>query len=123
MKLKILEILSKDISDSEKADLIIAEVNSSASAPIEERREAFRKKVWSWYFKNGKSLYSSQEIDSFISVWSALSPDLKNMKFEKEKKFQIANRLKQFKTKQEDFSEQKRIEEFKKRLGNFNPMR
>ena len=123
MKSKILEILSKDISDSEKADLIIAEVNSSASAPLEERREAFRKKVWSWYFKNGRGTYDKQDIESFVTVWSALSPDLKSMKFEKEKKFQIANRLKQFKTKQQDFSEQKRIEEFKKRLGSFNPMR
>lgn len=123
MKNRILEILSKDISDSEKADLIEELYKDSSLAPIEERREAFRKKVWSWYFKNGKELYHKQEIESFVTVWSALSSDLKNMKFEKEKKFQIANRLKQFKTKQEDFSEQKRIEEFKKRLGSFNPMR
>lgn len=120
-KTKILEILSKEISDDEKADLIVKGLG--LIAPIEERREVFRKKVWSWYFKNGKDLYHKQQIECFVTVWSSLSPDLKSMKFEKEKKFQIAGRLKQFITKQQDFSEQKRIEEFKKRLGNFNPMR
>ena len=98
MKSKILEILSKDISDSEKADLIIAEVNSSASAPLEERREAFINSL-----KPYVETYGKEMVNEFYRYWGATSTRGKLMAFEKEKSWNLPSRLNKWRQNSQKF--------------------
>lgn len=92
----------------------------SNEAPIEERKEAFRRSVWSWNYKN-KNKYNADTIKDFIDIWSRLENG--RLKFEKEKVFKIGSRLATFVKHAEVFEQARELAKYKRALGNVNPLR
>lgn len=91
----ILSYISKESKGLDPSSEVATSHSKSAVVPLEERKQAFIDKVYSF-----SNVYDRRLLDNFIDYWTECGG--RKMRFEKEKTYELALRLKTWKRNEDE---------------------